>query len=458
MAVQVLDLSYRYPGASAFALRSVSLSVNQGECVCLAGPSGSGKSTLLLAMSGLLKGGERTGESRLADTGSIPFVGIVFQNAESQILSTTVQDEVAFGPTNLNVPPDEINERVRRALEAVGLSGYETRNVEELSAGEKHRLTLASVISMEPCVLFLDEPTAQLDAQGKEALRTILKDLKERLYTIVVADHDVRPYRDLADRFLLMDRGAIEGETNQALCTEMAHVGLVDNPPEERLPRGQRVVGLDNVYFSRQQGQPVITDLSMEIHAGERVHVCGSNGAGKSTLFKLMTGLLRPDSGTIDMLGLSRPKPETLRGKVGLLLQNPVRQLFEETVYGEVAFSLKRQGLSQAEIGRRTVDALSLCDVLNLRDRSPLTLSYGEKHRVTLASMIALRPRVLLLDEPFSGLDFEFRRRMLDTLKGYGKQHDCAMIVSSHDPLVDARWADRSFLLQGGRLTEPSAT
>lgn len=452
--VELHDVFYRYPGASSYALQGVSFSVSEGECVCLSGPSGCGKSTLLLALADLLKGGELTGDYRTNHPGEGLSIGIVFQNADSQILATTVRDEVAFGPENLNLSGQEIEERVREALTAVGLSGYETRNVEELSAGEKHRLTIAAVLSMEPSLLLLDEPTAQLDGPGKEALKVILKALKKKSYTILIADHDTEPYRDLADRYLLMRQGRIEGETRDVpvRCSQSS------TPPNGTAGQTQSareiLMGLDKISFCRPNGQHVVTDLSLDVREGERVHIWGVNGAGKSTLLKLITGLLRPDAGSLYVLGFSMPKPETLWGKVGLLLQNPVRQLFEETVYQEVSFSLRRQRLSPAEIEARTVDALSLCDVLHLRDRSPLTLSYGEKHRVTLASMIALKPRVMLLDEPFSGLDFEFRYKMLDIMRSYGTLHGCTIVVTSHDPMVDPSWADRTYLLKEGRLEE----
>jgi len=191
----------------------------------------------------------------------------------------------------------------------------------------------------------------------------------------------------------------------------------------------------------------------MEVRPSERVHLFGENGAGKSTLFKLITGLLRPDSGRVDVLGLVRPSPEKLKGRVGLLLQNPVRQLFENTVREEVSFALKRQSIPATEFDERVAESLAYCDIEHLAGRSPFTLSYGERHRVTIAAMIALRPRLLLLDEPFSGLDFAFRRRMLETLKAYCDRHDCAMIAASHDALPDPDWADRSFILKDGRLT-----
>jgi energy-coupling factor transport system ATP-binding protein len=437
-----------------YALQGVSFSLSKGECLCITGPSGCGKSTLLLAIVGLLKGGELTGEHGISLPDDNPLIGIVFQNAESQILATTVRDEVAFGPTNMNLPAAEIAKRVGHALEAVGLTGYETRNVEELSAGEKHRLTIAAVLSMEPYLLLLDEPSAQLDGPGKEALRAILKRLKEQSYTIIVADHDIEPYRDFADRYLLMREGSVQVVIEPAPSAKPSRPAAVaeDCEPPQPLSMRQDLIGIDGVSFSRPNGRQVISDLSLSIRDGERVHIWGTNGTGKSTLFKLVTGLLRPDSGSLNVLGLSEPRPESLRGKVGLLLQNPVRQLFEDTVYAEVTFALKRRGLSADEIEARAINALSVCDVLHLRNRSPLTLSYGEKHRVTLASMIALEPRVLLLDEPFSGLDFAFRYKMLDILRDYGRRHGCAIAITSHDPMIDPDWADSSYILQKGRL------
>ena len=191
-------LGYRYPGASTPALTNVSCAIKAGECICLTGDSGCGKTTLLLAIKGLLRGGSHSGTIKIAlpvsqDAWSVP-VGLVFQKAESQILCTTVAEEVAFGPENLCAPPEEIDVRVRKALMSVGLDGCETRNVERFSAGQKQRLTIASVLSMNPSLLLLDEPTSQLDRQGKQELCTLLAGFKKQGYTIVMTEHDPRPF------------------------------------------------------------------------------------------------------------------------------------------------------------------------------------------------------------------------------------------------------------------------
>ena len=204
------DYAYQYSGREEWALSGVSLSVARGECICLCGPSGCGKSTLLLALKGLLKGGRQKGVLRFSEDHRSHAIGLVFQNAENHLLCTTVADEVAFGPQNLGFTPLEIETAVRKSLDAVALAGFDTRNVENLSAGQTHRLAIASVLSSAPKVLFLDEPTAQLDADGKDRLAELLGRLKSAGHTLLIADHELGPFEPLADRFILMDRGRIE--------------------------------------------------------------------------------------------------------------------------------------------------------------------------------------------------------------------------------------------------------
>jgi energy-coupling factor transport system ATP-binding protein len=453
--LEVADFYYAYSGASVNALDGISFRVTPGECLGITGPSGCGKTTLLLATCGLLKGGRSNGTFRFAKGLTEPVVGMVFQNADSQILSTTAEDEVAFGPTNLNFPSSDIKQRVKAALSEVGLSGYENRNVETLSAGEKHRLTLASVLSMNPSILLLDEPAAQLDGPGKSSLLMIMKRLKRQGYTLIVADHDMDLYKTLADRFVLMKDGRIHKVSEELV--------EVQEPPAKAPAAHHRnitgslnssAIQLHQVSISQPNGPFILDRATMEIHGGELVHLFGENGTGKSTLLKTIAGLIRPEAGGVNVTGIDSPKPEQLRWKVGLLLQNPARQLFEDTVFQEVSFSLRRQGLSFQEVHARVSEALAVCGVEHLSDRSPFTLSYGEQHRVTLASVIVLQPEVLLLDEPFSGLDFAQRYRLLRVLENHRERHLCTVMIASHDPLPDPDWPDRTLSLEAGRLVE----
>jgi energy-coupling factor transport system ATP-binding protein len=194
--------------------------------------------------------------------------------------------------------------------------------------------------------------------------------------------------------------------------------------------------------------------VSLKVRQGERIHLFGSNGAGKSSLFRCLAGLESPDSGTIELAGIATPRPEHLPGKVGVLFQNPSRQLFAESVYEEVAFTLRRRGMSRRETELVVAEALDLCGVGHLAERAPLTLSFGEQHRVALAAVAAPRPEVLLLDEPFAGLDFPQRLALLAILAAMPGRYGTTIVIASHDELPDPAWADRTLKLAGGRLDE----
>jgi energy-coupling factor transport system ATP-binding protein len=451
--LEVKTYGYYYPGAEAPALEGISLAVGMGECVCLNGPSGSGKTTLLLAVKGLLKGGRVSGSIQIAGSAPGSSRGMVFQNAETQILCTTVEDEASFGPENQGRASEDIRRSVKESLELVGLSGFETRNVEHLSAGEKHRLAVASVLSMSPRFLLLDEPTAQLDPPGKERLVRILKTLKDKGHTLLIADHDLAPFCELADRFIIMERGRLRETLN-----EMPPIVPVTRPGQGRGDRssefgaGPLVIHVKDLYLEGANGHPLFRGLGLKICQGALVHILGENGAGKSTLLRSIAGLTQADSGTIHISGITKLRPEALLGKVGFLFQNPERQLFEETVYAEVGFSVKRLGLPPHAVHERILEALALCEADHLRARSPLALSFGEQHRVAMASAIAPQPDVLLLDEPFAGLDFEQRRRILNILSRLRKERHTTILIASHEYLPDGGWADQTLRLKDGKI------
>ena len=458
--LKIDGLSFSYPGAPCPALSELCCVIGEGECVCLAGDSGSGKTTLLLAIMGLLRGGTLAGTIEFPELPAAECwssaAGMVFQNAESQILCSTVAEEVAFGPENLCVPPEEIGRRVGAALRSVGLDGVAGRSVERFSAGQKQRLTIASVLSMHPRLLLLDEPTSQLDVQGKIELCATLAGLKRQGYTIVMAEHDPRPFSSLIDRYLTLERGRLAG----------AAVSLPDPdrylpqtlPPARHAAATEQpvVLALQGLGLCYPETGEVLKQVHLQVRRGERIHLFGSNGAGKSSLLRCLAGLERPDSGTATLAGMVNPRPENLPGKVGFLFQNPVRQLFAESVQDEVAFTLQRLGYSREETGRIVAQALTLCNIGHLAGRAPLTLSFGEQHRVALAATVAPRPELLLLDEPFAGLDYPQRLALLEILAQLPQSCGTTVLIASHDELPDAAWADRTFLLDRGTLAEIS--
>lgn len=451
--LRVESLTYTYADESAPAISDISLQVRTGECVCLSGHSGCGKSTLLLAIKGLLHEGSLTGRVGVelpADLDSCrrDGVGIVFQNAETQILCTTVAEEVAFGPENLCIPSEEIGPRITRSLSAVRLSGFERRNVERLSAGQKHRLAIASVLSMNPCLLLLDEPTSQLDGTSKSELVQVLTELKKRGYALLIAEHNLEPFAPLVDRYLLMEKGRIVGESRRApLAFPRPEVRFSTPLPVN--PAGEQpAVEIDRLCLSYPDQGPVLREFSLRVSTGERIHLFGRNGSGKSSLLRCLAGATRPDSGSIRLAGMRLNGRMRLAGTVGYLFQNPQRQLFENTVYEEVAFSLKMLRRDKGEIDRLVEKALRACEADHLSHRLPLSLSFGEQHRVALASVLAPQPRLLLLDEPFSGLDLGQRYRLLKILADLRQAYGATVLIASHDPLPDPGWADRIISLE----------
>ncbi len=451
--LRVRELSYAYPGASRAALDGVSLEASAGECLCITGPSGSGKTTLLHAIKGLLADGGTTGEVVVGEGRDVAgeHVGLVFQNAETQILCSTVAEEVAFGPENLCVPAPEIAERVVEALRAVDLAPLWDRNIERLSAGQKHRLAIAAVLSTRPRVLLLDEPTSQLDAEGKAELVRVVADLKRRGFTMLVVEHNLAALGDLVDRWVVMKDGRVDAVSARLPPELIESQRLTTRAPAAR-SRGAAAVRAERVTCGYPGVGAVLKGVDLHILPGERVHLFGRNGCGKSTLLACIAGVTAPESGALHVAGANVREGAGLFGKVGYLFQNPQRQLFEDTVGEEVAFSLKRLRMPPAAVRERVADALELCEVSHLAGRLPLSLSFGEQHRVALASVLAPRPPVVLLDEPFAGLDLAQRRRLLEILARLAERDGTAVVIASHDPLPDLGWADRALTLEDGRL------
>ncbi len=460
--LEVANLTYTYAGEQAPALKDISFRVESGECVCFTGHSGCGKTTLLLALKDLLHEGILNGSVTFGDgTASrgevLSLVGLVFQNAESQLLCATAFDEVAFGPENLLLPSAEINERIVEALTSVDLLDFGNRNVEHFSAGQKQRLCIAAVLSMRPRVLLLDEPTSQLDRKGRSDLLAVLRRLKKQGISILIAEHNIAPFMEIIDRYYLMSGGSITGMADQAPEHYPRDIPAISNRRRSAASAPDPVVKAEAVSVSYPGSGTILTDVTLDVAQGELVHLYGENGCGKSTLLKTLAGAIQPDTGSLRVANRNYPRAGGLMGTVALLFQNPQRQLFEDTVFEEVAFTLRRLDLHDEEITRRVESAMAACEATLLRDRLPLTLSFGEQHRVALASVIAPDPRLILLDEPFAGLDPTQRLRLLKILSSLREERGASIVIASHDPLPDPEWADRTVVMENGKIADGEA-
>ena len=511
-----------YDRRRAPVLRDLTFEVRRGEFVLLLGASGAGKSTLGLCLNGIVphvqgvtEGDVIVARHRVRDwpvsvLGSK--VGIIFQDVESQLCMLYVRDEVAFGPENMRVPSEEVEQRVRESLQFVGLEGYEDRFVFELSGGQKQKVAIASVLAMRPEILFLDEPTANLDPRSTMELVQLIGRLR-RDHTIFIFENKVDQLAAIADRLLVLQNGALafDGPVRQVI--EEHGAALVEDlgvwiPQVSEVELGLRhrkhirsavfplslseavaeyapllfhadpahdapvslgtattpIIEAKRVGFRYDDGTVALRDVSFTIRPGERVAIVGPNGSGKTTLSKHFMGLLRPTQGRVLVDGVDTRKSSTrdLSRRIGFVFQNPEHQFVRDTVRDEVAFSLRIKGLDEEEIARRVEREIDLFNLKGLEDRHPFSLSGGERRRLSVATMIIARPEVLVLDEPTYGQDKSNTVRMMESLfTALGEVNSArgiTLILVTHDMKLVAGYAERVIVMRGGSVAFDGTT
>jgi energy-coupling factor transporter ATP-binding protein EcfA2 len=469
--IQVRHLSVCYGAVPA--LQDITLDVQAGEFVLLTGPSGCGKSTLARAMCGLIPHAlpaRMQGSVRVAgvDTRETPLptisqqVGIVFQNPSSQLFHLRVEDEVMFGPRNLGWDEDEIRQQTAWALDTTGLTALRDCKPAELSAGQKQCLAIAAVLAMRPRLLVLDEPTASLDAPStRRVMHTLGRLQRQHGITIVLIEHRLAQAARLANRALVMHKGRIVADGNPAQVFADRHIrktlGLrrpVDAPlaawdtliQANAQCQGQAppLLTLDKVSAGYGR-RAVIQDVDLTLYPGDFAALVGHNGAGKSTLALVAAGLLKPLGGRVRYGGGKRPRPGL---DVALLFQNPVEQLFTDSVDKEVAFGPRNYDRFDAA---QHVETLTQTGLAGLRARCPMMLSAGQQQRTALAACLALRPRLMILDEPTLGQDWGHLERLMDFLLALNRQ-GTAILLISHDYKLIHHYARRAILMEHGRI------
>lgn len=439
--------------------------------------------------------------------------GMVFQNPDNQIIATVVEEDVGFGPENLGVPTKEIWQRVDDALEKVGMTEYRYRSPNKLSGGQKQRVAIAGVVAMRPECIVLDEPTAMLDPNGrKEVIRTVRDLQKQEKVTVILITHYMEEVTD-ADYIYVMDKGKVvmEGKpeqifskvdllkhyrldvpqatavadelirkgfpvsagtlTREALCREVVSLarerGRIQDPLGKEVygdevksrPDGDPVLRLKNLNYIYNPGtayeKHAMKGVDLDIWQGEFIGIIGHTGSGKSTLIQHLDGLIRATGGELFFQGENIYQEgysmKTLRQQVGLVFQYPEHQLFEADVLSDVCFGPKNQGLSDEECRQRAKDALQMVGFPEtLYNASPFDLSGGQKRRVAIAGVLAMRPKVLVLDEPTAGLDPKGRDDILDQIALLQKTTHMTVILVSHSMEDVARYVDRIIVMNRG--------
>jgi energy-coupling factor transporter ATP-binding protein EcfA2 len=454
-AVRLTGWGFRHASRRAWAVRDVDLQVAPGERVLLTGASGAGKSTLLRALGGLLEpeSGDATGE--LTVDGSAPDrrrrrVGMVFQDPDSQLVMTRAGDDVAFGLENTGTPPELIRPAVDAALDAVGFTLGRNRATGALSGGQKQRLVLAGALAPRPGLLLLDEPTSQLDPEGAALVRTaVLRAVADRSATVLVVDHDVESWLPLVDRVveLLPGGGAVEHPAGW----RPAPLRL---PARSRHEPGEHLLAADAAgYTHRGSEAPALAATDAVLRAGRTLAVTGPNGTGKSTLALLLAGLRAPTTGrvvagTALTAGLRQPDrpPSRWRAgelvlRIGTVFQQPEHQFLTGRVRDELSLGPLRSGAGAGQAHATAEDLLDRLGLAPLADANPFTLSGGQQRRLSVATALATRPRVLVLDEPTFGQD---RQTWAELVALLAEQQDGerALCLVTHDAAVVTALAD----------------
>ncbi|WP_309072590.1 ABC transporter ATP-binding protein, partial [Arthrobacter sp.] len=446
-----------------WAVRDIDLAIDAGQRVLLLGASGAGKSTLLHGLAGVLgehDEGEQTGS--LAVDGVSPAAargrsGLVLQDPDTQLVLARVGDEVAFGAENLAVPRAEIWPRVRRALDDVGLDVPLNHPTTALSGGQKQRLALAAVLAMQPGLLLLDEPTANLDPAGVIEVRdAVVRVLDRTAATLVVVEHRVEVWADVVDRVIVLDSdGGIlaDGEPDAVLQRNAVRTRLIEAgvwvpghrpaTPAVRQGAGEDLLQAAGLSVTRtKRGPAVLSGVDLILGQGEAVSVLGPNGAGKSTLALTLAGLLKPRAGKLTALDpLARGvgstpqnwKSAELVSRIGTVFQEPEHQFLTNTVLEELEFGPRRVARqSEADIRRRIDPIAERLRLTGLLKANPFTLSGGEKRRLSVATMLATDPDILILDEPTFGQDANTWAELIGLLAELIHAGTCVVSVT-HD-------------------------
>ncbi|NLC02795.1 MAG: ABC transporter ATP-binding protein [Tissierellia bacterium] len=508
--IQFNDFTFQYHSQSEPTLHNINLKIYPGEKILIVGPSGSGKSTLGHCLNGLIPfsyKGEITGSLTIKGLNTTEqdifslskIIGTVLQDSDGQFVGLTVGEDIAFALENDNIPNKEMKQRVEKVAKMVDMDRLLIASPFELSGGQKQRTALAGVMVDDVEILLFDEPLANLDpATGKVAIEIIDEIQKETKKTIVIIEHRVEDvlHRDI-DRVIVINDGRIIGDMSPdelvastilmengireplyitalkyagVKITENMHPGHIwslettgineqviswNKSIQKYVEKDEKpvILKLQDVYFSYDKSKQILIDINIDIHEGEMVSIVGKNGAGKSTLSKIISGFVKENKGELYYYG------ENLKGRsikeraevIGLVLQNPNQMISKNLIYDEVALGLRLRNIDEEEIKVRVEKVLLICGLMSFIDWPISALSYGQKKRVTIASILVLDPKIIILDEPTAGQDFKHYSEIMEFLLQINAL-GVTVILITHDMHLMIEYTPRAIVLADGKV------
>ncbi len=509
--IEFSDVSFKYRAQTSATLKNINLKIYPGQKVLIAGQSGSGKSTLAHCLNALIPcsfAGDMSGSlrvdgkepSKLGVFGMSQTVGTVLQDTDGQFIALTVGEDLAFALENDNVPQEEMLEKVSEVADKLELTNFLGNAPGALSGGQKQRVSLGGVMALDVKILLFDEPLANLDpATGKRTITLIDELLKREDLTVVIIEHRLEDvlYKDI-DRVVLMEDGQIVADMHpdELLCTDLLpehgireplyvaalkasgaklskeshpqHIETLDVEPykdkvkewfhnssfSRQKSTADTLLSVSNVSFKYDNKRQTIKDVSFEIKRGEIVSLVGKNGAGKSTLASLICGFNKPDSGKILLCGedLKKWSIKERGEKIGYVMQSPNQMISKPMIYDEVALGLVVRGVPEAEINEKVNNILKICGLYPYRNWPVSALSFGQKKRVSIASILVLEPEILILDEPTAGQDFKHYTEIMEFLNQIREKLPITILMITHDMHLMLEYTDRTLVLTDGKL------
>ena len=505
------DFGFQYTAQAEPTLYNINLKIRKGEKVLIAGPSGCGKSTLAHCINGLVPGsypGKATGSLlvggknalELGLFGLAEIVGTVLQDSDGQFIGLTVAEDIAFALENDCIPTERMHKEVERIAELVDVQRVLKHAPHEISGGQKQRVSLGGVMVGQVDVLLFDEPLANLDpATGKQAIVLIDEIQKRTGCAVIIIEHRVEDvlYRPV-DRMIVMGEGRIcyDGDPDVLLCsdllqkqgireplyvTALKYAGVelkpqmrpsylpeltlsdeqkqqlrawfASQPQSDDTPRREVLLRVENLDFTYEGGHHAIQGISATIHKGEMLSIVGTNGAGKSTFSKVICGFEKAGSGILELNGmdLNTLSIKERADHIGYVMQNPNQMISKVKIFDEVALGLRNRGVSEEEIRPRVEETLKICGLYPFRNWPVSALSYGQKKRVTIASILVLNPEMILLDEPTAGQDLRHYTEIMDFLDALNKQ-GVTVILITHDMHLMLEYTPRAIVFHGGKV------